>query len=265
MEPLLETHDLALKVGRKFIFKDVNLLINEDKNLVLFGLNGCGKTTLLSALAGYQSSSNGELIWHGTRITQENTVIIRKGIGFVSSSFFSKVFFSEVVLDIVLSGKFASFGIQGEVNGEDVRKAKALLNIFGLKRKARYPYNMLSKGQQQVVLIARALMSEPKFLLLDEPCSGLDIIAKERFMLLVKHLVEQYHLTLLYVTHQPDEISSLFSEAALMKDGTIFSQGEVENLFNDEMITDFLGVKASCFYSKNRLFIDVDFEDSIGW
>lgn len=257
MTALLEVNDLSLKIGSKYIFDNVNVAVQGGENCVLFGLNGCGKTTLLSVLSGFQAPSHGEISWQGQLMDQEHFADIRKEIGFVSSSFFGKIFRDETVLDIVLSGKFGALGVQDDITGEDIRNAKALLDIFGLRKTARYPYDILSKGQQQIVLIARALMGHPKLLLLDEPCSGLDIIAKERFLYVIRTLLSQYDLTLLYVTHQPDEITNLFSQAILMKTGEIFAQGAIKDIFNDAVMSEFLGVEASCFYSKNRLFIDL--------
>ena len=179
---LLETENLTLKIGSKYIFRDINWQIDAGENWVLFGLNGCGKTTLLSVMSGYQTAGSGRVYLHGEAIDENNSGTFREKIGLVSSSFFNRFFRHEIIQDIIMAGKYGSLGFQDEMEDADVRRAKALLDVFGLKSKARYPYDTISKGQQQMVLIARALMGNPEILLLDEPCSGLDIIVKERFL-----------------------------------------------------------------------------------
>ncbi len=255
---LIETKDLALKIGSKYIFRDINWEINSGENWVLFGLNGCGKTTLLSAMAAYQKSSSGEIYLRGEALNEENYGDFRQNIGLVSSSFLNRFFRHESILDIIMAGKYGSLGLQDEIEDSDVRRAKELLDIFGLKGKSRYPYDTISKGQQQMVLIARALMGKPAILLLDEPCSGLDIVVKERFLHLIHDLVDENQTTLLYVTHHPEEISPLFTKGALMKQGKIYAQGDLEDVFADQVLSEFLEAPTRCIWSKKHFFIEID-------
>ena len=255
---LLETKNLALKAGSKYIFQDINWQIEKGENWVLFGLNGCGKTTLLSVMAGYQRACCGEIYLHDYALDEENYGLFREKIGLVSSSFFNRFFRHEIIQDIIMAGKYGSLGFQDEMEDADVRRAKALLDVFGLKSKARYPYDTISKGQQQMVLIARALMVNPEILLLDEPCSGLDIIVKERFLHLIQDLVAESGTTLLYVTHHTEEISPLFSKAALMKQGKIYAQGDLKEVFADGVLSEFLETPAKVIWSEKHFFIDLD-------
>ncbi len=132
---LLKTENLGLKKGSKYILKDINWEIQSGDNWVLFGLNGCGKTTLLSILAGYQSGNEGYNCLFDEKVDKNNFLQLRKRIGFVSSSFFDRYLKKELVTDIVLAGKFGTLGIAGEIADEDIQKAKSLSRILGIEKK----------------------------------------------------------------------------------------------------------------------------------
>ena len=257
---LLKTENLGLKKGSKYILKDINWEIQSGDNWVLFGLNGCGKTTLLSILAGYQSGNEGYNCLFDEKVDKNNFLQLRKRIGFVSSSFFDRYLKKELVTDIVLAGKFGTLGIAGEIADEDIQKAKSLSRMLGIEKKMRYPYDCLSKGQQQRVLIARAMMNEPEILLLDEPCSGLDMIARETFLHNIQDLAERNRMAIVYVTHHTEEILPFFNKAALMKDGELVEIGELEEVFSQEILEKFFGVKTSILWTDQHFFINLDLQ-----
>ena len=257
---LFKTENLGLKKGSKYILKDINWEIQSGDNWVLFGLNGCGKTTLLSILAGYQSGNEGYNCLFDEKVDKNNFLQLRKRIGFVSSSFFDRYLKKELVTDIVLAGKFGTLGIAGEIADEDIQKAKSLSRMLGIEKKMRYPYDCLSKGQQQRVLIARAMMNEPEILLLDEPCSGLDMIARETFLHNIQDLAERNRMAIVYVTHHTEEILPFFNKAALMKDGELVEKGELEEVFSQEILEKFFGVKTSILWTDQHFFINLDLQ-----
>ena len=257
---LLKTENLGLKKGSKYILKDINWEIQSGDNWVLFGLNGCGKTTLLSILAGYQSGNEGYNCLFDEKVDKNNFLQLRKRIGFVSSSFFDRYLKKELVTDIVLAGKCCTLGIAGEIADEDIQKAKSLSRMLGIEKKMRYPYDCLSKGQQQRVLIARAMMNEPEILLLDEPCSGLDMIARETFLHNIQDLAERNRMAIVYVTHHTEEILPFFNKAALMKDGELVEKGELEEVFSQEILEKFFGVKTSILWTDQHFFINLDLQ-----
>ena len=257
---LLKTENLGLKKGSKYILKDINWEIQSGDNWVLFGLNGCGKTTLLSILAGYQSGNEGYNCLFDEKVDKNNFLQLRKRIGFVSSSFFDRYLKKELVTDIVLAGKFGTLGIAGEIADEDIQKAKSLSRMLGIEKKMRYPYDCLSKGQQQRVLIARAMMNEPEILLLDEPCSGLDMIARETFLHNIQDLAERNRMAIVYVTHHTEEILPFFNKAAFMKDGELVEKGELEEVFSQEILEKFFGVKTSILWTDQHFFINLDLQ-----
>ena len=255
---LIKADNLSLKRGSFYPVKDIDWTIEKGDNWVLFGANGCGKTTLLSILSGYQSGNVGSVYLFDQKVDKENFIELRKRIGFVSSSFFGRYLHTETVEDIVLAGKFGTLGIQGEITDADIRKMKALGRSLGIERKLRYPYDHLSRGQQQRALICRALMSDPEVLLLDEPCSGLDLIGRETFLHDVQDMAEEGGVTVVYVTHHTEEILPFFNKTTLMKQGEIVSSGNIREVFADEPLTEFFGVKARTIWTDNHFFINLD-------
>jgi iron complex transport system ATP-binding protein len=114
-----------------------------------------------------------------------------------------------------------------------------LLTALGLEDKQHLSYDRLSKGQRQNVLIARAFMGKPELLLLDEPCSGLDVLAKARFMELLESLMQQEALTVLFVTHDINDVRGMFPNTIMLRNGRLFAQGKTEELFQQEHLSKF--------------------------
>jgi len=118
-----------------------------------------------------------------------------------------------------------------------------LLTALGLEDKQYVSYDRLSKGQRQNVLIARAFMGKPEILLLDEPYSGLDVLAKARFMELLERLMQQDDLTVLFVSHDINDVRGLFSNTIMLRNGRMFAQGKTEELFQKENLSKFFQQK----------------------
>lgn len=262
---ILKAENLSLKVGAKEIIKNMSWEIQPGENWVLFGLNGCGKTTLLSIMSAYQSGNLGATYICDQKVNEDNFFQLRREVGFVSSSFFDRFLKKEIVLDVVLAGKYGSLGFQEEEpSDDDIRYGKHLLRELGIESRARYPYDILSKGQQQRVLIARGLMGNPKILLLDEPCSGLDIVSRERFLRFIQDLANNRTMSMIYVTHHTDEILPFFDKAALMREGELHSKGDLYEVFSDENVSDFLKLKASILWTEQHFFINLELPENSG-
>ena len=238
---IIEAKELSHKQGSQYLLRDINWTVQPKEHWVVFGANGCGKTTLLSTIAGYRAHSHGELYLFGQPLTNETASRLRRQVGFVSSSYFNRCFRHESGLDIVLSAKFGGFGRYYGLTDHDVHKAKNLLNALGVSAKASYPYDLLSQGQQQRILLARALMAPPKLLLLDEPLTGLDIYARDFFLNTLREIEATTDVTIIYVTHHPEEILPFYQKALLLKKGTIFAQGAIEDMFQAATLSAFFG------------------------
>ena len=147
-------------------------------------------------------------------------------------------------MDIVLSGQFGTLGAAEPITLNQRRLALMLLGELGLERQAVYTYDMLSKGERQIVLIARALFAKPSILILDEPCTGLDIYHRAYLFKALEHLAERGGLTIIYVTHYAQEIKPFFDQCLLLRNGRCFASGSTEELLTDQTISSLLGYPA---------------------
>ena len=237
MQTIIKTNELCYKSGRRFLINHINWEVKEGEHWLVFGMNGSGKTTLLSMIAGYKSPTSGTLEVLGKQYDKENIFELRKEIGWVSSSFFDKYYANETALRIVLSGLFGTFNIDYDVTDADVRRAKALLRELRMEGKMNRPFNSMSKGERQNVLIARALITQPKVLVLDEPGTGLDIRAREHMMNTVRALAESKKVTIIYVTHYPEEVQPFMNKTMLLKNGRAFAKGDTESVLTSENLS----------------------------
>ncbi len=254
---IIETTELSHKQGSKYLLQDINWQVKQGEHWVVFGANGCGKTTLLSTICGYRGHNKGEVKLLGEIVTKENAVALRSQVGFVSSSYFDRCFLNESGFDIVLSAKFGSLGRQAMITDEDVIRARDLLKAFGIAAKGDYPYHMLSQGQKQRVLLARALMVPPKLLILDEPLNGLDVYARDFFLNTLQEIVATEDVTVIYVTHHAEEIMPFFTKAMLLQNGKVFAQGVLADVFSEETLSAYFNHKTNAKWQGDRFYIGI--------
>ncbi|MEE0435655.1 MAG: ATP-binding cassette domain-containing protein [Peptococcaceae bacterium] len=240
-KPIIELNGVSCKVGYRHLLKDVQWQVMPGEHWAVFGMNGSGKTTLLSIIAGFRERTQGELKIFGEVPTNTTILDVRKKIGWVSAAFFDQYYTKESVLDIVLSGKTGTLGLASDIDLDEVTLAKALLTELQLGDKIDRSFDMLSKGERQNVLIARALISEPDILILDEPCTGLDVYNRSYLFSIIEELSANKALTIIYVTHYVEELIPLFDKMLILKNGAVFAQGETANLMNNKTMAGLLG------------------------
>lgn len=228
---IIRLNNITLRSGSQYLLQHINWSIKKGENWVVFGRNGSGKTTLLSIIVGFQRFQEGSLEINGDRITAKSILDLRKQIGWISSSFFSRFYHGERALDIVISSWYGSLGMHVMADDVIVVRAKILLEKLGLKSKIDMPYSNLSKGEQQKVLIARAFLTDPKILIFDEPENGLDVITREKLSLMMQQLALSDEYTIIYVTHYLEEILDSYDHCLLLRQGTIYKTGNTESLF----------------------------------
>lgn len=254
---MITAEEITIRRGVRQVVHDISWNIGANERWVLFGLNGCGKTTLLRALAGYLGVNKGRILIDDVSLNKENKTDWRIRSGFVSSSFYNQCYRSEPVLEIVLSGLYGHLGIENRAGAAEVVKAKALLRELGLGNKHQYPFDTLSSGQQQKVLLARALIHEPDVLILDEPFNGLDILGRMQVQELLNEWMKKDGRSMVSVTHHCDEITPSYTHAALMKNGKLFETGRIQNVFDSETVSAFLDKKVDVSWNNGQLKIDI--------
>lgn len=237
---IIQASNLYLQSGKKFLLRNINWTVQKGEHWLIFGMNGSGKTTLLSMVAGFKQPTKGTLKVLGATYDNDNIFSLRKKVGWVSSSFFDNYLSQEPALEIVLSGLFGTLGIRYNITDQDVRKAKALLRELRLEDKINAPFYLMSKGERQNVLIARALITQPEILVLDEPSTGLDIYAREHMLNTVRDLAESQQVTIIYVTHYPEEIQPFLNKTLLMRDGQVFAQGNTDKIVTSTTISELM-------------------------
>ena len=240
-QKVIELDKVSCKAGYKYLLRDISWQVAPGEHWVVFGANGSGKTTLLSIIAGFKHYTAGCVKVFGENFSNDNILAIRKRIGWVSSSFFDKYYSKESALHIVLSGRNGTLGLDDDITLEDVWLAKTLLAELQLGDKINRTFDMLSKGERQNVLIARALIGGPEILILDEPCTGLVVYNRSYLFSTIEELSKEKHLSIIYVTHYAEEITPLFQKALLLKNGHIFAAGDTSAVFNDQTIGELLG------------------------
>ena len=255
---LIQASGLGVRYGNRYLLKDIDWRIERGEHWLVFGLNGSGKTTLVSILAGYGYFSEGTLSVFGSPYTEENVLAKRRRIGFVSGSFFDRVYHEESVLDIVLSGLTGSLTRDLTITDSQYQRAQTLLKGLGIPDKERLPFSTLSKGQRQNVLIARALIASPELLILDEPATGLDVYNRELLLSTISDLAEHTDMTILYITHYTEEILPQIDRTLLLKNGRCYRQGATAELFGSEAFSRFLDHPAVVGPDPSRMHVSLE-------
>ena len=264
MEEVVRLNDLTCLAGNHALLSNIDWSVKKGEHWVVFGLNGSGKTTLLSIIAGFRGYTSGSVNVFGSPYTEENILEKRKRVGWISSSFFDTYYQREAVLNIVLSGISGKLGMnRWDVTNDDIKRAKSLLIELGLKDKMHRTFDLLSKGERQNVLIARALISDPELLILDEPGTGLDVFAREYMLATVRALAANKERTIIYVTHYTEEILDIFDKCLLLRNGKIYATGPSEELFTDVAMSTFLNYPARVVQAADHFYVDVDVESGI--
>lgn len=222
------------------LLQDIDWRIKAGEDWAVLGLNGAGKSLLLNMISGNLWPTSGKLTVLGQVFGETSIPDLTKRIGWVSQSLQEKIHREEQAEYIVLSGKFASIGIYQNYSDADLEEAKQLLVSLGAKKLIGKVYQILSQGEKQIILIARALMAKPELLILDEPCNGLDLFAREDLLARIKQMKQTANApSLLYVTHHTEEILPLLNHVLMIRDGKIFKQGQREELLSEEVLNDF--------------------------
>ncbi|MCJ7840722.1 ATP-binding cassette domain-containing protein [Lederbergia sp. NSJ-179] len=243
--------------GRK-ILNQIDWEIKEGEHWAVLGLNGSGKTSLLNILTAYQFPTTGKVNVLGFEFGNSYLPNLRNELGIVSSSFerFSETLDFETIEEIVVSGEFATIGLYQEVPQAAWEKADALISKFRLDYLKGKEYRHFSQGEKRRVLIARALMNDPKMLILDEPCSGLDILSREEILQLIKEIT-QHQCHLIYVTHHIEELTEEVTHVLLLREGEIVGAGPKRDVLTEERLSETFKLDVNVHWENGRPWLSV--------
>jgi iron complex transport system ATP-binding protein len=217
----------------------VNWEIGEGEHWALIGANGSGKTTLLQVILGYIWPTVGRVFVLGSRLGEADVRELRRRIGFVSTNMQVRLEADQTAFEIVASGLFGAYGIYERLEENAAARARELLSRAELADRAMQPFDTLSQGEKQKVLIARSLMPGPELLILDEPLGGLDLKARAQVLWFLEDLARSDRtLQIVYVTHYPDEIFPAITHAAILSGGRMLAQGRKREVLTRERLSD---------------------------
>jgi iron complex transport system ATP-binding protein len=236
--PVLDIRGLVVHRDGTLILDRLDWRVQRGEHWVILGANGSGKTSLLSALTGYLTPSAGEIELLGETYGNSDWRELRKRVGLVSSAIRQKVPDWDPAGLVVIGGKYAMIDYWGRVRRADRIEAAKIMRAAECAHLAERAWGVLSQGERQRVLIARALMAKPAVLILDEPCAGLDPVAREHFLDFIDRLASRKNSpTLLFVTHHVEEIVPSITHALLLRKGRAVAAGKKSRTLTSALLS----------------------------
>jgi len=236
---IISIHDLRVVRGGTEILTGIQWEVAAKENWVILGANGSGKTSLLSCVTGYLTPSAGTVEVLGKVYGKADWRELRKEVGLVSSGIRHWIEDQQTALDVVASGRNAELNLWRPAQGTLRREALKSLRQVECANLGDRPWAFLSQGERQRVLIGRALMARYRILILDEPCAGLDPVARERFLQFLTRLASLDKTpNLVFVTHHVEEILPCFDKALVLKGGEIRSQGAIGKVITSRTMSE---------------------------
>lgn len=237
---IIEFAGVSVVRGGNAILEDVSWRVDEGDRWVVLGPNGAGKTTLLGLASTRLHPTSGVACVLDELLGLTDVFELRPRIGVASASLASDIPAEERALDVVRTGAYAMLGTwREEYENEDTSRALALLEAWGAARLADRTFGTLSEGERKRVQIARAQMSDPELLLLDEPAAGLDLGGREDLVARLGALaLDPTAATLVLVTHHVEEIPLGITHALLLRDGRALAAGPIGEALTSATLSD---------------------------
>jgi zinc transport system ATP-binding protein len=231
MQPVISFEDVFIKYHNIFALQNVSVDIYQGDYIGIFGPNGSGKTTFLKTIIGLIEPNSGRVRVLGS----ENIKKVRSNVGYVPQNISVKRTFPATVLEVVEMGLFGKIGFMKPLRTDDKKQAEEAIHMVHLEAYKNRPIGHLSGGELQKVMVARALASKPKILLLDEPTSALDFMMVQDLMKLLIELNNKLNITIIAINHHLDLLQPYCTRLLLM-DGTIIYDGKPDNPEIDSII-----------------------------
>lgn len=238
---MLNVQNIAINYGVCAVVQNASFSLERGKIIALLGANGAGKTTLLKSLNASLPTASGEIALDGKPLAKFSRGEIARKIAVIAQETETK--FPVSVLEFVLSGRFAHVAAFGWETERDLAVALECLELCDLKNYDRRRMNQLSGGERQRVVLARALATEAKILLLDEPTANLDLAHQAMTFRLIGERCENAGSSAIVITHDLNLAAEFADEILLLKNGKITAKGDPRTVLTKENLHEVFGVK----------------------
>ncbi|MEW1724960.1 ABC transporter ATP-binding protein [Streptomyces sp. NPDC093109] len=230
MSDVLELVDVSVVRDGRALVDDVSWSVKEGERWVILGPNGAGKTTMLNLASSYLFPTNGGVTILGERLGKVDVFDLRPRIGMAGIAMAEKLPKRQTVLQTVLTAAYGMTATWHEdYDAVDEQRARAFLDRLGMTEFLNRRFGTLSEGERKRTLIARAMMTDPELLLLDEPAAGLDLGGREDLVRRLGRLArDPYAPSMIMVTHHVEEIAPGFTHVLMIRQGKVLAAGPME-------------------------------------
>jgi iron complex transport system ATP-binding protein len=255
-DAVLQFVDVSVRRGTKTLLDKINWTVEEDERWAILGPNGAGKSTIMNIAAATLHPSSGAAYVLGERLGRVDVFELRPRIGIAAAALAERIPPGEIVTDVVVSAGYSVLGRWREAYGRmDVRRAVKLLDRFGVGEFAERRFGTLSEGERKRVQIARALMTDPELLLLDEPAAGMDLGGREDLLRRLTRFADDPDAPAsVLVTHHVEELPTGISHVMLLRDGAVVAQGLARQVLTDENLTATFGLPIHVWRRSGRWY-----------
>ena len=240
------------------ILSGIDWEVRAGEHWAILGPNGSGKTTLIMIATGYQPSSAGRVYVIDGYISEVVLPRVRERVALASAALSETMLERRrhtTGLEVVLSGRYASLGLFAAPSPELLARARSILAQLGADHLAEVPFARMSTGQRQLCMLGRCQMAQSLLVVLDEPCAGLDLAARETLLAAIRRGCDSTTTPQVLVTHHPEEIVPGITHVLLLRAGAIVAQGPRETVLNEEQLTRTFGLPLRVLHEAGRVWV----------
>jgi iron complex transport system ATP-binding protein len=235
--PVIDLHVARYARDGRAILEDVRWRVEAGQHWAVLGANGSGKTSLLNIVAGFEWPSEGSVSVLGERYGACDMPAMKRRVGLVSASLSRRVPAHQRALEVATSGLTAMIGNWKVWTEDELARGREALRRMGAADLEGRPFGVLSEGEKQRTVIARALVTDPALLILDEPCSGLDPAARERLLRdLERGCAGPRGTPVVIVTHHVEEIPAFVTHVLVLRAGRVLARGEKSEVLDADTL-----------------------------
>lgn len=236
---MIELHAVNCGYKDRTVLSSVNLSIDCGEAIGVLGANGTGKSTLFKSILGMIPYSDGQIFIDSFNLKEMKSTEIARKISYVPQS--RKYSYSFKACEVALMGRAAWIGFFSRPKKKDLEKVNAIFEMLNINHLYEKDFSRMSGGEQQIVLLARALVQDTKYIVLDEPTSNLDLLNQKRIVEVIKKLKDD-NRGIIISSHNPEHVFSCCDKVALLKDGRC-EYGKTDEILTEEKLSELFGTK----------------------